>query len=153
MIAAINHQQAKVITAMWAPAIQASLPTGYTCTKFQNGGGTWGISYYAHIYNTKDQNIATIRISDHGSNAYLTSGYICGSWDSIGNVIDNIRAAFAPKKTIEVELCGEFADEYSITKIHPDATNIRKGEFVRISKKSKRELFMFTFTKPKVVLA
>lgn len=149
----IDHSQAKVITAMWLPAIQANLPAGYTCSRFQNGMGTFGISYYCYIYNAAGAQILTIRISDHFSNATITSGYICCTWGNIASVIADLQLAFAPKKEVEVELCGEYTDEYSILKMHPDATNIRKGEFVRISKKGKREIFMYYFTKRKIVIA
>jgi hypothetical protein len=127
--------------------ISAILPDGYTLTKFSDGGGGYGISFYATIHKGVNE-IKRIRISDHYSGALSSDLYICGSWNNVERLIHRILRYFEliPIVMEVVEVVESYPDEAALLKIYPNATNIVKGEFDRIAKKSGRELYKYTFT-------
>jgi hypothetical protein len=129
------------------------LPSGMTMSIFSDGGGSFGVSYYSHIFNSEGESIITLRISDHTSHCLFADNCICGSWNHPEIFIEKIKKFLAPKKSIVVEMSGEYPNEQAILKVYANAQNIVQGDFVRIAKKSGNPVYNFTFTISKTVLA
>lgn len=129
------------------------LPEGMTMSTFSDGGGSFGVSYYSHIFNSEGASIMTLRISDHSSHCLFADNCICGSWNFPEIFVQNIANYLAPKKSIEVEMSGEYPNEKAIFKVYANAKNIVQGDFVRIAKKSGNAVYNFTFTITKTVIA
>lgn len=129
------------------------LPAGMTMSIFSDGGGSFGVSYYSHIFNSEGASIMTLRISDHGSHCMYADNCICGSWNFPDVFIQKIANYLAPKKRIEVQMNNEYPNAQALLKAFPNAHNIIQGDFVRIAKKSGNAVYNFTFTITKTVIA
>jgi hypothetical protein len=127
--------------------IQAILPQGLTCTKFTDGRGQFGWSYYARIEGDNEI-LKMIRISNHDSGACGSSDYICGGWDTLDSLFDRVNHYFNGKPAVKqlVEMTGEYPTADAILKVFPTATNIVQGDFVRTAKKSGNAVYSFTFS-------
>jgi hypothetical protein len=127
--------------------IQAILPQGLTCTKFEDGRGQYGSSYYARIEGNGEI-LKVVRISDHISGACTSSNYICGSWNTLDLFLNSINNYFNGKPAVKqlVEMTGEYPTADAILKVYPTATNIVQGDFIRTAKKSGNAVYNFTYS-------
>lgn len=138
----MTTQEIKDITTKLRSDIQAILPAGYTIGEFFDGGGTYGISYYASIRD-EEGHYKMVRISDHISGATSSPAYICGSWNFSEKLVEKINHYFNYKPSVHT-MTAEFPREKVLLMSYPNAFDIVKGELVRISK-SGNEIFSFTF--------
>lgn len=139
----MTTQEIKDITTQLRTDIQSILPQGYTIGEFYDGGGTFGISYYASICDEEGHHYKMVRISDHRSGAVSSPMYICGGWGFAQKLVDKIHHHFYYTRSIHT-LTAELPTETALLKMYPNATDIVKGELVRVAK-SGNEIFSFTF--------